>query len=152
VLSQVQAETRRPNTWTRIPVESLQSPRKEIEAESDCSFTVFAEATSLAPQTASTRVYARGLEFVALPGTSEELQTAIPLALREAGEKLEGFCGCMVLFSEQEARLVTVITLWTGENASTRCNQDSNRLAKRIEPYVDRWLRTRSFNTFLSTP
>jgi hypothetical protein len=152
VLSQVQVETRRPNTWTRIPVEPLHSARKAIEVHADCSLTVLSEATSLLPQTASTRVFARGLEFVALPGTSEELQTAIPLALREAGEKLEGFCGCMVLFSEQEARLVTVITLWTGENASTRCNEDSNRLAKRIEPYVDRWLRTRSFHTFLSTP
>jgi hypothetical protein len=152
VLSQVQVETRRPNTWTRIPVEPLHSARKAIEVHSDCSLTVLSEATSLLPQTASTRVFARGLEFVALPGTSEELQTAIPLALREVGEKLEGFCGCMVLFSEQEARLVTVITLWTGENHATRCNEDSNRLAKRIEPYVDRWLRTRSFHTFLSTP
>ena len=135
-----------------MPVESLHCSRKAIEVEADGPLTVFSEAASLLPQTASTRVFARGLEFVALPGTADQLQTAIPLAVREAGEKLEGFCGCMVLFSEQEARLVTVITLWTGENASTRCNEDSNRLAKRIEPYVDRWLRTRSFNTFLSTP
>ena len=152
MLSQVQVETRRPNAWARIPVESLHSPRQASEAEPDCSFTVFSEATSLLPQTASTRVYARGLEFVALPGTSEELQTAIPLAVREAGERLEGFCGCMMLFSEQEARLVTVITLWTGENDATRSNEDCNWLAKRIEPYVDRWLRTRNFHTFLSTP
>jgi len=97
-------------------------------------------------------VFAHGVEFVALPGESEKLQREIPVAMREVNRNSKGFSGSMVLFSEQEARLVTVITLWTGSEPDQECNENSTQLKRLLEPYVDRWLRTRRFVTFLSTP
>jgi hypothetical protein len=60
-------------------------------------------------------VIAHGVEFVALPGKAEQLQTVIPGAMCQALAGSGNFSGCMVLVSEQEARLVTVITFWKGE-------------------------------------
>lgn len=56
-------------------------------------------------------VIAHGVEFVALPGKAEKLQAVIPEATRKALGNSHGFSDCLVLVSEQEARLVTVITL-----------------------------------------
>ena len=64
----------------------------------------------------------------------------------------EGFLGCIVLVSEQEARLVTVITLWTGSNRLALCNDASQRLHKWLTPYVDRWLRSRTYSSFVAAP
>jgi len=96
------------------------------------------------------RLFAHVVEFVAPPGKAERLQTEIPLALRRANGRSEGFAGCIVLFSEQEARLVTLITLWRDGNHANECNGNSTRLKTLLAPYVDRWLRTRSFHTFVS--
>jgi hypothetical protein len=93
-------------------------------------------------------LYAYGVEFVTLPGESDKLRTEIPFLVRAANEKSRGFSGCLVLVSEQEARLVTVITLWMTRDGEKECHE--KRLKRQLEPYVDRWLRTRRFVTFLS--
>src|SRR5208282_2084253 len=67
--------------------------------------------------------FADGVEFVALPGESEKLHREIPLVIRDANGESDGFLGCIVLFSEQEARLVTVITLWMGRDRAKQCNE-----------------------------
>ena len=92
------------------------------------------------------------VEFVALPGQTENLQTKIPLAIRHANGESDGFSGCIVLFSEYEARLVTVITLWAEESRGSQSNGNVNRLKRLLEPYVDRWMRARSFVTLVSAP
>jgi hypothetical protein len=97
------------------------------------------------------RLLAEVLEFVALPGEAQKLQREIPLALRKANGKADGLLNCMVLFSEHETRLVTVITLWS-ERDRLKTGQDTSRRLKRIlDPYVDRWLRTRTFISFLAS-
>jgi len=100
-------------------------------------------------ESAIPQVLALGVEFVALPGEPDRLQREIPQLVRDANGKSESFRGCMVLFSEQEVRLVTVITLWSGRGRAGECNE--KRLKRLLEPYVDRWLRIRSFVAFLST-
>jgi hypothetical protein len=97
-------------------------------------------------------VIAQGVEFVAYPGKAEKLQSAVPEAMRDALGNSRSFSGCLVLVSEQEARLVTVITLWTGRDRAEQCNENSKRVNKVLTPYVDRWLRTRRLAAFLSTP
>jgi hypothetical protein len=92
------------------------------------------------------QVFAQGAEFVALPGESERLEWEIPLLMRAANGESSGFFGCIVLFSEEEARLVTVITLWAGREQAKNC--DEKRLKRLLEPYVDRWLRLRRFVGF----
>jgi hypothetical protein len=96
------------------------------------------------------QVFAHSAEFVALPGESEKLQWEIPLLMRAANGESAGFCGCIVFFSEQEARLVTVITMWAGRDQAKHC--DEKRLKRLLEPYADRWLRVRRFVGFFPSP
>lgn len=97
-------------------------------------------------------IIAHSLEFVALPGRAEGIQIEIPTAMRHAFRDTEGFVGSMVLVSEQEARLVTVITLWTGANRLALCGECETRLRRWLAPYVDRSLRTRRFASYVATP
>ena len=90
-------------------------------------------------------------DFVSWPGKAEELQTVLPEAIRNAFDGSVNFSGCMVLVSEQEARLVTVITLWKGKGRTKHCKENSKRIEQLLMPYVDRWLRTRRLAAFLST-
>lgn len=98
------------------------------------------------------RVIAHGVEFVALPGKAEKLSSAIPKALRTALGNSRNFSGSMVLVSEQESRLVTVITLWAGTNRAKECAEKSSQVKRLLTPYVDRWLRTRRLAAFLAVP
>ena len=80
------------------------------------------------------------------------IQSEIPIAVGHAFSATEGFVGCLVLVSEQETRLVTVITLWTGSNRLASCSDCAKRLEKWLAPYVDRWLRTRTYASFVTAP
>lgn len=97
-------------------------------------------------------IIAHSVEFVALPGRAEGIQAEIPTAMRHAFRDTEGFMGSMVLVSEQEARLVTVITLWTGSNRLALCGECETRLRRWLAPYVDRSLRTRRFASYVAAP
>jgi hypothetical protein len=97
-------------------------------------------------------IIAHSFEFVALPGRAEGIQSEIPMATRHAFRGTDGFMGSMVLVSEQEARLVTVVTLWTGSNRAELCSESEKCLQRWLAPYVDRWLRTRRFASFVSAP
>ena len=112
--------------------------------------TLRAAAVS-AVETPAPEVVALGVEFVALPGKAALLQSAIPEAVRDTIGNSRSFAGCMVLVSEEEARLVTVITLWTGRNRIEQCNENAKQVKKLLAPYVDRFLRTRRLAAFLST-
>lgn len=102
-----------------------------------------------ASETEIAQVFAEALEFVALPGASERLQRKVASALRDKRANLDRLLNCLVLFSQQEPRLVTVITLWKGSGPANGQEQTSERLKKIIDPFVDRWLRERKFVTFL---
>lgn len=97
-------------------------------------------------------VLAYGVEFLALPGRTEKLRTMIPEAMRIALANSRAFCGCMVLLSEQEARLVTAITFWTGRDRAKHCTENSKRVESLLLPYVDGWLRARRMAAFLCWP
>jgi len=103
-------------------------------------------ATGVAP---APEFIAHGVEFVALPGEAAKLQRAIPEAMRSTFGNSGSFSGCMVLVSEQEARLVTVITLWTGTDRVDQCDENARHVEKLLDPYVDRYLRTRRLAAFL---
>lgn len=95
-------------------------------------------------------VIAHSVEFVAWPEKAGELRTVLPEVLRMALGSIEDFSAYMVLVSEQEARLVTVVTLWAGTNRAKQCEQNSKRLKRLLTPFVERWLRTRSLAAFMS--
>lgn len=128
-----------------IPVMSIRANSNSLERVSPTAEKSTGEA-------ASPHVLSHAVEFVALPGEAERLRAAIPMAMRDANGNSAGFAGYLVLFCEQEERLVTVITLWTGADRAKVCNENSKRLERLLEPHVDRWLRIRRFVTFLSVP
>ena len=127
----------------------LEMPTRTKSNSLEC-FSPGAEAAT--GETVLPEVLSHAVEFVALPGEAEKLQAAIPLAMRNTTGNSGGFAGYLVLFCDQEERLVTVITLWTGADRAKQCNESSKRLERMLEPHVDRWLRIRRFVTFLSVP
>jgi hypothetical protein len=108
--------------------------------------------THAANDAAAPSVYSQSLEFVALPGRTEKLCREIPCAMREANAQSQNFAGCIVLISEEEARLVTVITLWTGKDRLKACSESLDQLKKLLEPHVDSWMRTRRFISLVAIP
>ena len=92
---------------------------------------------------------ALSMEFVAKPQEAHRLQTLIPSSLKVALESETGFAGCLVMVSHQEARLMTVVTLWTGEKARERSAENARRVQKLLAPYIDRQLRVQFLSAFL---
>lgn len=87
-------------------------------------------------------VSTHSVQFVAAPGKTLKLQSTLPVAIRESLRVAPGFAGCMVMVSDQEARLVTVVTLWTGKERAHNCAENAARIKKLLSPFVDRWLRS----------
>ncbi len=92
--------------------------------------------------TLSYDVSAHTVQFVASPFKTQKLQSILPIAIREAFRLSPGFAGCMVMISDQEARLVTVVTLWTGKQRARHCSENADCIRKLLSPYVDNWLRS----------
>lgn len=82
------------------------------------------------------------VQFVASPGKTLKLQSTLPATIREALRVAPGFAGCMVMVSDQEARLVTVVTLWTGKERAHHCTNHAAQVKKLLSPFVDNWLRS----------
>ena len=94
-------------------------------------------------------VAALSVEFVAKPQEAHRVQSTIPAALACALKEVTGFAGCLVMISDQESRLVTVVTLWAGEGRLKRCDENARRVRTLLAPYVDRCLRVQTFHAHL---
>lgn len=92
----------------------------------------------------SAQVTAMSVEFVAKPQEAHRVQSAIPAALAGALQNVSGFAGCLVMVSEQEARLVTVITMWAGNDRVKQSRENVRWVHKLLAPYVDRYLRVQT--------
>lgn len=92
---------------------------------------------------------ALSVEFVAKPGAAQTVRELVPGDIEAAFGDVEGYAGCMILTSDQEARLVTVITMWSGAERARRCNENTKWVRGLLKPYVDRWLRTQTLVTSL---
>jgi hypothetical protein len=107
----------------------------------------FHESGNVAPSLSA--VTALSLEFVATPQAVRHAHTAIPAEINEALNDVEGFAGCLTMISDQESRLVTVVTFWTGDDRAWRCSRTARWVQKLVAPYLDRCLRQRTFHAFL---
>jgi hypothetical protein len=97
---------------------------------------------SVAPS--NSLVTAMSVEFVAKPQEAHRAQSAIPSALAGALKEVTGFAGCLVMVSDQEARLLTVVTLWSGNDRHKRCAENARWVHALLAPYVDRRLRVQT--------
>ncbi len=84
------------------------------------------------------------IEFVAKPEEAHRVETAIPAAIVRALKYVSGFAGCLVMILEREARLVTVVTFWKGEDRLKRCTQNARCVQALLAPYLDRPLRVQT--------
>jgi hypothetical protein len=84
------------------------------------------------------------VEFVAKPQEAQRVQSALPRTLTGVLRGATGFAGCLVMASRQEARLITVVTLWTGKDAQKWCAQSARRIERLLAPYVDHRLRVQT--------
>jgi hypothetical protein len=81
---------------------------------------------------------------VAKPQEAHRVQTAIPAAVAGALKDVAGFAGCLVMVSDQEARLVTVVTLWTGNERVKCCRENVRWVNALLAPYLDRRIRVQT--------
>lgn len=103
-------------------------------------------------EVSSPMTVAHVVEFVTLPGKAAELRSFIPSAMQDASSDFQNFAGSIVLLSELEARLVTVITLWNCSEHDNHYLESTKKLELLLEPYVDRWLRSRKLSAFVGPP
>ncbi len=87
---------------------------------------------------------ALSVEFVAKPQEAHRVQATIPAAVAGALKEVSGFAGCLVMISDQEARLVTVVTLWAGDDRRKRCGENARWVHALLAPYLDRSLRVQT--------
>jgi hypothetical protein len=91
---------------------------------------------------------ALSIEFVSKPQEAYRLRTAVPEAIEGALGQVAGFAGCLVLISNKEPRLATVITFWEGENRAALSNKSTPWLHKLLAPFLDHCLQVRSHDAY----
>lgn len=110
----------------------------------------FSQSTAVRPQMARTGlagvppVTALSVEFVAKPQEARRVEAAIPAAIAGALKDVTGFAGCLVMISDHEARLVTVVTLWAGNDRVKICGENVRWVRALLAPYLDRCLRVQT--------
>jgi len=152
VASQVHVGTLQLPGYTQTAAEPEGAPRKAAPRKGEPSEELRRLATRSAEEGSTRQLRAQGVEFVARPGQAEKLQKAIGQVRRNAQNTYDGFVGCLVFVSEQEERLVTLVTLWDGTEQAKQRDENSEQVRKLLEPYVDSWLRAGKFVTSVSMP
>jgi hypothetical protein len=97
----------------------------------------------------SSRITALSIEFVAKPNEAHKVHAALPAAINGALGDVDGFAGCFVMIANHEARLVTVVTLWSGEDRMQRCNENLRWVRALLAPYLDRCLRVQTLAAYV---
>ena len=97
----------------------------------------------------SSRITALNIEFVAKPDEAHKVHAALPAAINGALGEVAGFAGCFVMIANHEARLVTVVTLWSGEDRMQRCNENERCVRALLAPYLDRCLRVQALAAYV---
>ena len=97
----------------------------------------------------SSRIMALSIEFVAKPNEAHKVHAALPAAMDGALGDVAGFAGSFVMIANHEARLVTVVTLWSGENRMQRCQENVRWVRALLAPYLDRCLRVQTMAAYV---
>ena len=98
------------------------------------------------------RFTASSFEFVAKPKEASHAVLDLPAAIQSGLEDFAGFSGSLVMVSDSEARLITVIIFWQGSEARRSCVHSVRRVRALLAPYLDRCLRVQNLLAHLPTP
>ena len=118
-----------------------------IHQASDVRFEVASPITR-----AANRLTAYSFEFVAKPDQAGAATLSLPAAIQSGLEDIAGFAGSLVMVSDQETRLITVIILWSGAEARRSCERSVRRVRALLAPYMDRCLRVQNLFAHLPKP
>jgi len=77
------------------------------------------------------------LDFVAKPNAAGELGRQLASVLKKAGLVEEGLESGLLLVSDREARLVTLLTFWDAERFQSRREQRIRWMQKLLAPFAD---------------
>jgi len=97
-------------------------------------------------------VTAFSFEFVAKPQQAAGAPLFLPAAIQSGLEEIAGFAGSLVMVSDQEARLITVIIFWNGTEARRGCERSMRRVRALLAPYMDRCLRAQNLLAHFPAP
>ena len=101
---------------------------------------------------AANALTAFSFEFVAKPEQATTAPLLLPGALQSGLEDIAGFAGSLVMVSDHEARLITVIIFWSGTEAHRNCDRSVRRVRTLLAPYLDRCLRMQNLLAHLPKP
>jgi hypothetical protein len=123
---------------------SLSHPASRLDSNA-----VSTNARTLAMCYTSSRITALSIEFVAKPNEAHKVHAALPAAINGALGEAAGFAGCFVMIANYEARLVTVVTLWSGEDRMQRSSENLRWVRALLAPYLDRSLRVQTLAAYV---
>jgi hypothetical protein len=89
------------------------------------------------------------VEFVAKPEKARSALLCLPTAITRSLQEVAGFVGCWVMVSDQEARLITVVTFWSGDEAQKLCKRNVKSVKRLLSTYLDSCLRVQTMYTHL---
>lgn len=112
-----------------IPGPNISGARREVESPIAC---------------ATNGLTAFSFEFVAKPEQAAGAPLFLPAAIQSGLEDIAGFAGSLVMVSDHEARLITVIIFWNGTEARRSCERSVRRVRALLAPYLDRCLRVQN--------
>ena len=82
-------------------------------------------------------VVALHLDFVAKPEGTRELNSLVATVLKQAGLEDEGLETALLLVSDREARLVTLLTFWDASRFSSARERRVAWMQKLLSPFAD---------------
>src|SRR5262245_34723544 len=105
--------------------------------ESPRSTEISARTNSNTKMPLACRLVALHLDFVAKPDGAQELNRELGLMLNHAGLAEEGLESALLLVSEREARLVTLLTFWEARRFATGRAQRIAWMQKLLTAFAD---------------
>ena len=93
----------------------------------------------------SERVTALRAEFVIKPGNEKKVRETIELILGNSFSRDPQFLQALVLVSEMEARLMTVLTFWHSNGFAEARDSRVARMRQKLHPFLDQSMRVQSF-------
>ena len=121
------------------PARQISSSQKNVVAFRDVSDAGFRVEAPIARSVSALTAFS--FEFVAKPEQAASAPLLLPAAIQSGLEDITGFAGSLVMVSEHEARLITVIIFWSGPEARRNCERIVRRVRTLLAPYMDRCLR-----------
>ena len=95
------------------------------------------------------RVTALRAEFVVTPGNEVKVRETIERVMAESFCRDRGFLQALVLVSEMEARLVTLLTFWHSNGFAEARERRVARMRQKLLPLLDQYMRVQSFSAEL---